>query len=176
MNITRTIQIATVVALALLAELALGECKGHIEENRQVGLGNGKLLILGAHNPLLQSRALLLALELCALVAHIRIDVAIDNHRLALAEPTADHRSRLGTVARIEQCHQIGIHLLQRAQLATQEASDQIAINRCIEAWKVKVLTLDATCGQRLAQLFDLGRFTGAIDAFENYERHSDFG
>ena len=63
-NIVCAIQVLAVIALALLLQLALGKCKRHIEEYRQVGLRNCELLVLGEQNPLMQSCTLLLALGL----------------------------------------------------------------------------------------------------------------
>ena len=122
---------------------------------------------LQAENPPGQPPARLPLGQLGALVGDVRVDVAVEDDGIAGGEPLPDLGCRLGAVARKEERHQIGVHRLHAAEFAAQEAGDEFAVDRRIEAREVHVTALHAALGKELAQQGYLGRFPGAVQTFE---------
>ena len=108
--------------------------------------------------------------QLGALETHVRIDIAVEDDRLALREPLPDPGGGIGTVSREEQRHEVGVDLTHAAELAAQETGYQLAVDGRIETREVHILALDAPVGKKTAQHADLGRFTGPVQSFEYYE------
>ena len=162
-DILLTIEVAAVIALTLLRELALGETERHVEEQRQIGTRDGKLLELGSKDPVTQRIALLATTHLGTLVADIRVDIAVDNNHLTLRQPGVYSLCAVSSIASIQQRNEVWVYLLHRAQVATQEAGNEIAINGCVEAWKVQILRLDTSIGKQSLELGNLRRLASTI-------------
>ena len=81
-------------------------------------------------------------------------------------------RSRIGPVAGVQQRHDIGIDPIDSAELAPQEAGDQLPVHGRVETREVKVFVPDAPCGEHLLQTVNLGGLSGPVEAFQNKQRH----
>ena len=83
-----------------------------------------------AHQPV----ALLPGGQFRTLVADIRIDVTVQYDGSSPGQPLPDLRREVGPVTGKQQRHKIGIDLPHPAELAPQEAGDQFAVDRSVEA------------------------------------------
>lgn len=175
-DVLRAPQIAAVGPFALLGELALDEGERHVEEERHVGARDGVAAVFEVEDPVAQPPPLAVAApEAGALVGDIRPHVAVEHHGPPLGEPRADRLRRIGPVAREEERHEVGIDRIGAAELAPQEAGDQLAVYGRIETREMEVLALHAPLCQHAAQQRHLCRFTGSVQPLDYYE-HRLFG
>ena len=173
-DVLGALQVAAVVALAHGGELALSERKGHVEEQRQIGPRQGVVSELEIEDPTGQPAALVARGQLGALVTDVGIDIAVEQHGLAVGDPLPDLGRGLGPVAGKEQGDEVGIDPVGAAELAAQKTGDELAVDRSVETRKMEIGALDAALREPLAQQTDLRRFAGTVQAFE-YDEHRGF-
>ena len=105
------------------------------------------------------------------MVGDVGVDVAVDDHHFAAVEPAADHRGCLLPVAGVEQGDEIGVDLIQSAELAAQKTGDELAVQGGVEPRKVEVFDVLAVAFfEQTAHEFHLGGFACAVEAFDNDE------
>jgi hypothetical protein len=68
-----------------------------------------------------------------------------------------------------EERHQLWVHGLVRAEVPSQEAADEFAVNRSVIAWEMYIFKASENLFEILSEFLYLGRLACAVQSFEYY-------
>ena len=172
MDVLAAAQIIPVTPLPLGRKLLLDKPDRHIQEDVQVRAGQVECTEFRIDDPFAKCLTLLRPFHLGTLVGDVGINVPVQQKRPSGSQAFPHLRGGAMPVLGIQQRHQLRMDRIQGTETATQEFSDQFAVDRGVIAREMDVLQRSQTLFQILFEPADLGRFSLSVQAF--YDKQHD--
>ena len=136
-DVLAAVQVVAVLALAVRRQALFHKADGDVQEEVQIRFRKVEIAVLRLEDPVAQADALLAMGKFRTLVGDVGIDVAVQEDDLAGVERRT-HRG-CGTVAvlREKQGNELRMHGVDAAELALEEAADEVAVHR---GWRKKAI------------------------------------
>ena len=173
MYILRAGKVVPVLALPLLAQIALHEVNGHVEENIDIRPRLPEYSEFSSENPFAEPVGFGIIGKLCTLIGDIGIYIPVQQNGLARIKCLGNLRHCSVAVLREQQGHQLRMNGAVVPEIPAQKTRNQLSIDRSIVAREMYVFQSSVAGGEIFFEHTDLGGFACPVQSFQNYQHNA---